>query len=207
MDDAEVAAIRIWPAPTNRKELRSFLGLKGYYRRFIERFAHRTLPMSRLLKQDVPWTWDAAEEAAFVQLKGAISGAPVLAIPNPAVPYEVYTDAWGYGIGAILMQNQGKGLQPCAHLSHKLSDAERKYATHEQGLLAIIHALKIWRPYLEGAEFTVNSDHTAFQQLATQPKLSRRQASWVEFLQAYDCKVRYVEGQNNQADALSRRPD
>ena len=93
------------------------------------------------------------------------------------------------------------------HLSHKLSDAERKYATHEQELLAIITALKVWRPYLESAEFKVNSDHKALEQLATQPKLSRRQASWVEYLQAYDCKVKYVEGPGNQADALSRRPD
>ena len=111
------------------------------------------------------------------------------------------------GIGAVLLQDQGKGLQPCAFISHKLSDAERKYATHEQELLAIIHALKVWRPYLEGAVFKVNSDHRSLQELATQPKLSRRQGSWVQFLQAYDCKVKYVEGDKNQADALSRRPD
>ena len=112
-----------------------------------------------------------------------------------------------FSVGAILLQDQGKGLQPCAYLSHKLTQAEKKYATHEQELLAIIHALKVWRPYLEGAEFKVNSDHKALEVLATQPKLSRRQASWVEYLQAYDCKVRYVEGSGNHADALSRRPD
>ena len=207
VDGEKVDAITKWPKPATRKDLRSFMGLAGYYRKFIEKFAHRLRPMSELLKTDVPWTWGAAQDAAFQDIKQAMTTAPVLAVPDASLPYEVYTDASGFGVGAVLLQDQGKGLQPCAYISHKLSDAERKYATHEQELLAIIHALKVWRPYLEGAVFKVNSDHKALEVLATQPKLSRRQASWVEFLQAYDCKVKYVEGQGNHADALSRRPD
>ena len=207
MDDVKIKAIKEWPTPSTRKELRSFLGLAGYYRRFIEKFAHRVMPMSELLKESVPWSWSHAQDNAFNDIKSAMTTAPVLAIPNPALPYEVYTDASGFGVGAVLLQDHGRGLQPIAYLSHKLSDAERKYATHEQELLGIIHALKVWRPYLEGAEFKVNSDHKALTELATQPKLSRRQANWVEFLQAYDCKVKYVEGPDNVADPLSRRPD
>ena len=207
MDDTKVDAINQWPTPQSPKDLRSFLGLAGYYRRFIERFAHRVAPMSDLLKTAVQWKWSTAQEEAFQDIKAAMTTAPVLAVPNPMLPYEVYTDASGFGIGAVLLQDQGRGLQPCAYISHKLTDAERNYATHEQELLAIIHALKIWRPYLEGTHFKVNSDHKALEVLATQPKLSRRQASWVEFLQAYDCKVKYIEGAGNHADALSRRPD
>ena len=204
MDDAKVRAITNWPVPKTRADLRSFLA--GWYRRFIEGFARRILPMSEL-KQDHAWQWEKKQQDSFDDLKAAMTEAPVLAVANPDLPYKVYTDASGFGVGAILLQDQGKGLQPIAYLSHKLSDAERKYATHEQELLGIIHALKVWRPYLEGATFKANSDHKALEELATQPKLSRRQANWVEFLQAYDCKVKYVEGAKIHADALSRRPD
>ena len=207
MDDSKVEAILAWPVPKGVKELRSFLGLAGYYRRFIKGFAGRTAAISNLLKQTVPWSWEEPQQAAFDDLKHAMSTAPVLILPDPDLPYEVFTDASGFGIGATLLQDQGQGLQPCAFLSHKLTDAERKYPTHEQELLGIIHALKIWRPYLEGAHFLVNSDHRALEELATQPKLSLRQARWVEFLQSYDCRVKYVQGDKNRADALSRRPD
>ena len=207
MNDDKVKAIKEWPTPKGKPEIRSFLGLAGYYRRFVEKFAHRVAPMSDLLKKEAAWTWGPAQQQAFEDIKAAMTSGPVLAVADQSLPYEVYTDASGFGVGAILLQDQGKGLQPLAYLSHKLTPAERKYATHEQELLAIIQALKVWRPYLEGATFKVNSDHRALEQLATQPKLSRRQASWVEFLQAYDCKVKYVEGHANQADGLSRRPD
>ena len=207
MDQAKVDAVEQWPKPKGVPELRSFLGLTGYYRKFIDHYATRTLPMSNLLKKEVEWTWGKEQEESFRDLKEAMTSTPVLIIPDAELPYEVYTDSSAFGIGAVLLQDQGKGLQPCAYISHKLTDAECKYAVHEQELLGIIHALKTWRPYLEGASFKVNSDHRSLMQLATQPSLSRRQARWVEFLQAYDCKVDYVPGERNQADALSRRPD
>ena len=207
MEQGKVQAIREWPVPKTLKELRGFLGLAGYYRKFIKHFAHRTLAMSELLKQGVEFTWGERQQASFLDLKEAMTSAPVLAIPDPDLPYEVYTDASQFAVGAILLQDQGKGWQPCAYLSHKLSPAERNYAVHEQELLAVIHALKVWRPYLEGAAFKVNTDHSSLVELATQPNISRRQARWVEFLQAYDCKVHYVPGEKNHADALSRRPD
>ena len=143
MDDAKVKAIKDWPTPTSKKELRSFLGLAGYYRKFIERFAHRLMPMSELLKGNLPWTWGTDQDKAFADIKHAMTTGPVPAIPDQDLPYEVFGDASGFGAGAVLLQDQGKGLQPCAFISHKLTDAERKYATHEQELLAIIHALKV----------------------------------------------------------------
>ena len=207
MNDAKIRAIEEWPAPKNVKELRSFLGLAGYHRKFVEHFSQRTMPMSELLKGGAEWRWGEEQQAAFEDLKMTMTSAPVLAIPDPSLPYEVFTDASQFGVGAVLLQDQGRGWQPCAYLSHKLTPAERKYAVHEQELLGIIHALKVWRPYLEGAAFKVNSDHASLTMLATQPNISRRQARWVEFLQSYDCKVQYVPGEKNQADALSRRPD
>ena len=207
MDQVKVQAVAEWPVPQRKKELASFLGLAGYYRKFVEHYAQRAHPLSDLLKKDAAWTWEAKQQQAFEDIKRAMTTGPVLAIPDTNLPFSVYTDSSGFGTGAVLLQDQGNGLQPCAYLSHKLSLAERKYATHEQELLGIIHALKAWRPYLEGAHFKVNSDHKSLMELATQPKLSNRQARWVEFLQAYDCQVAYVPGERNPADALSRRPD
>ena len=207
MDSSKVSAVENWPVPRGTKELGSFLGLAGYYRKFIKHFAQRVHPMSELLKQKVAWKWEDRQQAAFEDLKRAMTSAPVLAIPDPEKPYRVFTDSSAFGTGGVLLQDHGKGWQPCAYLSHKLTDAETRYKVHEQELLGVIHALKAWRPYLEGASFKVNSDHESLMDLATQPKLSRRQARWVEFLQAYDCRIEYVPGKDNQADALSRRPD
>ena len=207
MNDDKIKAIVDWTVPKTKKELRSFLGLAGYYRRFIEHFAQRVLPLSEMLKDTAVFTWGRAQQAAFDDLKSVMTTAPVLAIPDPSLPYEVYTDSSAFGVGAILLQDQGRGLQPCAYLSHKLSNAERNYTTHEQELLAVIYALNTWRAYLEGARFKVNSDHHSLQELQSQPKLSRRQTRWIQFLQNYDCRIEYVPGEKNHADALSRRPD
>ena len=216
MNADKVRAVQEWPIPKTRKELKSFLGLAGYYRRFIKHYAQRAHGMSELLKGDsskavsqrpLGDAWTKQAQASFVDIKAAMTKSPCLAIADPDLPYKVYTDSSAFGTGAVLLQDQGKGLQPCAYLSHKLSSAEQGYAVHEQELLGIINALKAWRPYLEGARFHVNSDHKSLMELKSQPKLSRRQARWVEFLQAYDCKVDYVAGEHNHADALSRRPD
>ena len=203
----KLEAVAKWPTPRNKSDIASFLGLAGYYRRFIEHFAERTLPMSELLKQAAEWSWGEEQQQSFQDLKAAMTSEPVLTIADPTLPYEVYTDSSDFGLGAVLLQDKGNGQQPIAYISHKLSPAERNYKTHEQELLGIIHALKTWRYYLEGASFKINSDHKSLQELQSQPKLSRRQARWVEFLQAYDCKVSYVEGERNMADALSRRYD
>ena len=207
MTNEKVRAIVEWPTPKSKADVRSLLGLAGYNRRFIRHFAQRTRPMSELCKEKTLFHWGQEQQHSFEDLKKAMTSAPVLAIPDPKLPYYVYTDSSQFGVGGVLLQDQGKGMQPCAYISHKLSDAERNYKTHEQELLGIIYALDKWRPYLEGADFRVNSDHKSLEELQTQPKLSRRQARWVEFLQAYDCKVSYVPGEKTHADALSRRPD
>ena len=207
MDPAKVDAVQAWPTPRNVKDVRSFVGLAGYYRRFIKGFSAISAPLHELTKQNVAWDWSSAHDRAFEQLKRAMTSAPVLRLPDPALPFDVHVDASGFAVGAVLQQDHGNGMQPVAFFSHKLLPAERNYATHEQEMLGIVLALRAWRCYLEGVEFTVNSDHEKLQQLQTQPILSRRQARWMEELSAFNHRIKYVPGAKNRADALSRRPD
>ena len=188
MDPEKVKAIVEWPAPTNVQEVRSFLGLAGYYRKFIRHFSHICSPITELLKNDTPFVWSNERQHTFDTLKKAISNAPVLILPNPSFPYIVTTDSSGYAVGATLSQDQGNGEQPIAYLSKKMLAAEKNYPVHEQELLAIVIALREYRHYLHGSKFTVRvlSDHLSLRHFATQPHLSSRQTRWSEFLAEFD---------------------
>jgi hypothetical protein len=207
-DADKVKAIREWPTPTSITTLRSFLGLTGFYRRFVENFSRIASPLTQLLHTDSKWCWGESQQQAFDSLKSALSSSPVLAIPNDSLPYVITTDASGFATGATLSQDQGKGLQPIAFMSHKMLPAECNYPVHEQELLAVIRALKEWRHYLHGNKFTVQTDHQSLRFFFTQPHLSHRQIRWSEFLQEFDFEIAYKPGHlNAAADALSRRPD
>lgn len=208
MEPSKVEAVTKWPIPQEVTSVRSFLGLAGYYRKFVKDFSHIAAPLSDLLKQSGKIKWTEQHQHAFDKLKAAVTSAPVLIIPNPKLPYTVVTDASGFAIGAALCQDHGNGLQPCAYLSRKMNDHEKNYPVHEQELLAIVHTLKEWRHYLLGNHFTVITDHKSLIYLKTQDKLSSRQARWSELLQQYDFECVYRPGkENNVADGLSRRPD
>ena len=135
--------------------------------------------------------------------------APVLALPDPKLPFVVHTDASGFAVGAVLMQDQGKGLQPIAFLSKKMLDAETRYPVHEQELLAIIHSLSSWRHYLHGAKFKVMTDHqvaAVLQDSAAASPVGR--VAWKDVIANFDFDIEYIEGRLNPvADGLSRRPD
>ena len=206
----KVEAIAAWPTPTNVRDVRAFLGTAGYYRKFIRNFSAIATPLTELTKETVKFDWTAAQQASFVQLKAAMQSAPVLALPDPTLPFVVHVDASGFATGAVLQQDQGKGLQPIAYLSKKMLDAETRYPVHEQELLAIIVALKSWRHHLMGAKVTITimSDHKSLTQFKTQPSMSGRQARWQDVLANYDFDIVYIEGKSNVvADGLSRRPD
>lgn len=208
MEEGKVKAIHEWPVPSNITELRSFLGLAGYYRKFVKGFSRIAAPMTTLLHKDTPYTWTAEQQQAFDALKHTVTSAPVLLSPDMSLPFTVFTDASGYAIGATLCQDQGHGLQPVAFMSRKMVPAECNYPVHEQEELSIHCALKEWRHYLHGQEFKVYTDHRSLTHLFTQPYQSKRQLRWMEFLSEFKFDIVYVKGVDNVvADALSRRVD
>lgn len=201
-DPKKVDVVRHWPVPTNRKELRQFLGLANYFRKFLQGYSTLVAPMTDLTAEHAPWVWSEKCQAAFDSVKHQLTSAPLLIIPDLSQPLEVICDASIVGIGAVLVQHG----QPIAYMSRKMIPAERNYTTTEQELLAVVEALKEWRCYLEGTTFTVVTDHcpnTFFQQ---QPVLSRRQARWSEYLQMFRFGWEYRPGRVNVADPLSRLP-
>ncbi|MEO6104059.1 MAG: reverse transcriptase domain-containing protein, partial [Pseudoxanthomonas sp.] len=210
----KIEAVRDWPIPTNLQELRAFLGLAGYYRRFVRDFSAIALPLTELTRnatrQKLDLSWGTKQQLAFVELKRALQSTPVLVLPDLSKEFVVHCDASGYAVGAVLQQDHGRGLQPIAFMSKKMVGAETRYPVHEQELLAIISALATWRHYLEGATHPVRvrTDHKSLTHFQTQPMLSGRQRRWVETLSQFDYTVEYVKGQENlAADALSRRGD
>jgi hypothetical protein len=207
----KVEAVAKWPAPQCVSDVRSFLGLTGYYHRFVAGFSKIAGPLSDLTRKDTPFVWGSKEEAAFVQLKAALASAPVLVTPDNSKPYTLHTDASGYAVGATLSQENSSGvLQPVAFLSKKMNSAQRNYPVHEWELLAVMEALKAWRCFLYGAVAPIDifTDHHSLQWINTQPNLSARQCRWVEQLQDYSFKVHHLAGDKNvAADALSRRSD
>jgi transposase InsO family protein len=210
MMESKVRAIVDWPAPKNVTHVRAFLGTAGYYRKFIRDFSAIAAPLSDLTKEGKSFEWSAATEAAFQKLKTALAKEPILVLPDPNVPYVVNTDASGFATGAVLQQDQGRGLQPIAFLSKKMLDAETRYPVHEQELLAVIHALTTWRHYLLGSRFKVivRTDHKSLQHFKTQPQLSGRQSRWKDVIADFDFDIEYILGKENVvADGLSRRPD
>ena len=212
MESNKVQQILSWPQPQSVKHVRQFLGLAGFYRSFIKNFSGIAAPLSDLMKNTnarvFPWTPECT--TAFNELKQIISSEPVLMLPREREPFTIHTDASQFAIGAVLMQHNEQGqLKPIAFTSRKLHDAECKYPTHDQELLAIIHALKQWKHYcLNGTKTTIVTDHHSLRYFNTQRHLGARQIRWMEFLQQFDLNITYKPGTTNiVADCLSRRPD
>ena len=207
----KVEAVTNWPQPRNKREVRAFLVLTGYYRKFIPEYSAIASPLTDLTRESVRFEWREKEQAAFDALKLRLTSAAVLAHPDASRQYVVATDASGFALSGVLMQDQPDGTRrPIAYFSRKLNSAEKRYPTHDKELLAIVRAVEHWRCYLEGSAHPVLllSDHRSLQHLNTQPHLSDRQARWVEKLSDFDFAIRYVPGSVNVvADALSRRAD
>jgi hypothetical protein len=203
----KMAKIRDAPRPTTKKQIRSFLGLAGFYRRFVPNFAEMALPLTEATKTSQPATvqWDDRKEIAFKTLKERLCSQPVCCLPDLSKEFVLRTDASDFGLGAILLQDQGFGLQPIACASRKLIQAEKNYATVEKECLAIVWGIEKFSPYLYGRPFTIQSDHQPLQHLQRMKTSNSRLMRWAMQLQPYNFHVEAIPGKDNVgADFLSR---
>lgn len=210
----KLAAIKEWPRPQTVHDVRAFLGLASYYRRFVVGFAKTTAPLYELLKGQqrkfAPTPWQPLHEAAFVTIKEALTSAPTLATVRTGPPFIMRSDASDVAIGCELVQLQPDGsYRPVAFESRKLQPAERKYPTPEKELLALLYGWTKWNHYLEGAEdVTIECDHHPLQFLHSKKKLSARLERWIDAIAAVDAKITYKPGVDlTVPDLLSRRAD
>ncbi|GKB76760.1 putative reverse transcriptase domain-containing protein, partial [Tanacetum coccineum] len=202
VDPAKIESIKDWASPKTPTEIRQFLGLAGYYRRFIEGFSKIARPMTKLTQKSVKFDWGEKAEAAFQLLKQKLCSAPILALPEGSENFVVYCDASHKGLGAVLMQRE----KVIAYASRQLKVHEKNYTTHDLELGAVVFALKMWRHYLYGTKCVVFTDHKSLQHILDQKELNMRQRRWLELLSDYDCEIRYHPGKANVvADALSRK--
>jgi hypothetical protein len=202
VDPSKVKDILEWKPPTTVHQVRSFLGLAGYYRRFIPDFSKLVKPITSFLKNDIKFNWSSKCNEAFEQLKVLLTTAPVLAQPDIEKPFDVYCDASGSGLGCVLMQ-EGRVI---AYASRQLRRHEEHYPTHDLELAAVVHALKIWRHYLLGIVCHVYTDHKSLKYIFTQSELNMRQRRWLELIKDYELEIHYHPGKANVVvDALSRK--
>jgi hypothetical protein len=202
VDPAKVKEIMEWSVPTIVTEILSFLGLVGYYRRFIEGFSKIAKPMTSLLEKGREFKWDEKCQDSFDQLKKRLMSPPVLVMPGLQKGFDIYCDACGEGLGCVLMQ-EGHVI---AYTSRQLRKHELYYPTHDLELAAVVHALMIWRHYIMGTKCQVYTDHKVLKFIFTQKDLNLRQCRWLELIKDYDLEIHYHPGKANLvSDALSQK--
>jgi hypothetical protein len=170
VDPSKVQDVLSWKALTSVSGIQSFLGLAGYYRRFIEGFSKISKPMTELLEKDKQFKWTPACESSFQELKKRLTTAPILVMPNMEKPFSIYCDVSGQGLGYVLMQDG----HTVAYASRQLRKHEVNYPTHDLELAIVVHALKIWRHYLMGNRCELYTDHKSLKYIFTQSNLNLR---------------------------------
>ena len=202
VDPKKIKVIFEWKPLRNVTEVRSFLGLAGYYRRFVEGFSMTATPMTRLLQKNVRFEWSEKCQASFKKLKEFLTEALVLIQPTYGKEYVIFSDAPLNGLGCVLMQ-EGKVVP---YPSRQLKPHEKNYPTHDLELATIVSASKIWRHYLYGEKFFIYTDHKSLKCLPSQREVNLRQRRWMKLIKDYDCVIDYHPRKANVvADALSRK--
>jgi len=211
MEAEKVDGVLNWPQPKNVKDVRKFLGLANYYRRFIKNFARVARPMNVLTQKDKKWQWEEAQQKAFKELKGVFTSKPVLAAPDLDKEFRIEANASNYATGGVLsMKCSDKKWRPVAFISKSLSNTERNYEIYDKEMLAVVRCLEAWRHFLEGTmvKFEIWTDHKNLEYFMKTQKLNRRQARWALYLSRFDFTLKHVpESKMGKADSLSRRLD
>ncbi|CAN6695215.1 unnamed protein product [Malus baccata var. baccata] len=205
VDKSKIDLVRHLPSPTSVREVRSFLGHAGFYRRFIKDFSKISNPLCRLLQKDMPFQFDEECESAFKQLKEKLTSAPIIVPPDWSLPFELMCDAFDYALGAVLGQTKDKQPHVIYYASRTLNDAQLNYSTTEKELLAVVFALDKFRSYLIGTKVIVYTNHAALKYLLTKKEAKPRLIRWMLLLQEFDIEIRDKKGSENVvADHLSR---
>jgi len=206
-DPSKIEAVRNWPVPEDVHEVRSFLGLTSYYRRFVPTFAEIAAPLHVLTMKNRKFEWTTQCDHAFTKLKYALISSPILAMPNDNDSFLLDTDACDVSIGAVLSQVQGGVERVIAYASRSLSKPEKNYCVTRKELLAIVCYTKAIRQYLLGRQFVIRTDHSALQWLRSTPEPIGQQVRWCETLEKFDFKIVHRPGRlHGNADAFSRKP-
>lgn len=206
-DPEKLDSIKSWPTPRSVSDVRSFLGIASYYRKFILDFSTIAYPMTQLTRKDKRFEWTDCCEDAFLKLKDALTSAPVLAYPKPNGQYILDTDASNFGVGGVLSQVQDGVEKVIAYGSKTLSRSQRGYCTTYRELLAVVIFVKQFKHYLYGREFLLRTDHASLVWLTNFKEPEGMVARWLAMLGTYQFQVQHRRGsQHGNADALSRRP-
>jgi len=211
MEKEKVEGVLSWSEPKNVKDVRKFLGLTNYYRRFIKDFAQVARPMNMLTRKDEKWRWEEAQQKVFDELKQVFTTKPVLAAPDLDKEFRVETDASNYATrGVLSIKCSDDRWRPVAFISKSLSNTEQNYEIYDKEMLAIVRCLEEWRHFLEGAvvKFEIWTDHKNLEYFMKVQKLNRRQERWASYLSRFDFTLKHVLGSKmGKADSLSRRPN
>ncbi|KAM2012993.1 hypothetical protein ACFX1T_024761 [Malus domestica] len=205
VDKSKIDLVRHLPSPTSVREVRSFLGHAGFYRRFIKDFSKIAQPLCRLLQKEVAFEFTKECTASFNQLKELLTTAPIIVPPDWSLPFELMCDASDYALGAVLGQRKDRRPHVIYYASRTLNDAQLNYSTTEKELLAVVFALDKFRSYLIGTKVIVFTDHAALKYLLTKKEAKPRLIRWILLLQEFDIEIRDKKGSENVvANHLSR---
>jgi hypothetical protein len=193
VDEAKIEAIKSWPIPAMLKQLRSFLGLVGFYQHFVRDFSTIATPLNDLIKKGVLFRWSAAQDQAFHTLIDKLTNAPLLQLSDFGKTFEFECDTSGIGIGGVLHQ-KGKHV---AYFSEKLSGPSLNYSTYDKELYALVRILETGQHFLWPKEFVIHSDHESLKHISGQEKLNKRHAKWVEFIETFPYIIKHKKGKDN----------